>query len=66
MIFFIEGKWKVQFYQRILNLNENEIRILVNKKLYIFQGRQLCIDSLQKDELSIVGEVNLIRIENEY
>ena len=66
MIFFIEGKWKVQFYQRILNLNENEIRILVNKKLYIFQGRQLCIDYLQKDELSIVGEVNLIRIENEY
>ena len=62
MIFFVDGIWKIQFYTKIIVLENNIIKIKIKNALYEFSGKDITIIYLQKDEINIKGMINHINI----
>ncbi|MGM9857716.1 MAG: YabP/YqfC family sporulation protein [Bacilli bacterium] len=62
MIFFIDGIWKIQFYTKIIILENQVIKVKIKNATYEFFGKDLSIVYLQKDEINIKGLINKILI----
>ena len=62
MIFFVDGIWKIQFYTKIIVLENNIIKVKIKNAIYEFSGKDITIIYLQKDEININGMINQINI----
>ena len=62
MIFFVDGIWKIQFYTKIIVLENNIIKVQIKNAIYEFSGKDITIIYLQKDEINIKGLINHINI----
>ena len=62
MIFFVDGFWKIQFYTKIIVLENNIIKVKIKNAIYEFSGKDITIIYLQKDEINIKGMINHINI----
>ena len=62
MIFFVDGIWKIQFYTKIIVLENNVIKVKTKNAIYEFSGKDITIIYLQKDEINIKGMINQINI----
>ena len=62
MIFFVDGIWKIQFYTKIIVLENNAIKVKIKNAIYEFSGKDITIIYLQKDEINIKGMINHINI----
>lgn len=62
MIFFVDGIWKIQFYTKIIVLENNVIKVKIKNAIYEFSGKDITIIYLQKDEINIKGMINHINI----
>ena len=62
MIFFVDGIWKIQFYTKIIVLENNIIKVKIKNAIYEFSGKDITIINLQKDEINIKGLINHINI----
>ena len=62
MIFFVDGIWKIQFYTKIIVLENNVIKVQIKNAIYEFSGKDITIIYLQKDEINIKGMINHISI----
>ena len=62
MIFFVDGIWKIQFYTKIIVLENNIIKVKIKNTIYAFSGKDITIIYLQKDEINIKGMINHINI----
>lgn len=62
MIFFVDGIWKIQFYTKIIVLENNIIKVKIKNAIYEFLGKDITIIYLQKDEINIKGMINQINI----
>ena len=62
MIFFVDGIWKIQFYTKIIVLENNIIKVKIKNAIYEFTGKDITIIYLQKDEINIKGMINHINI----
>ena len=62
MIFFVDGIWKIQFYKKIIVLENNIIKVKIKNAIYEFSGKDITIIYLQKDEINIKGMINHINI----
>ena len=62
MIFFVDGIWKIQFYTKIIVLENNVIKVKIKNAIYEFSGKDITIIYLQKDEINIKGLINHINI----
>ncbi len=62
MIFFVDGIWKIQFYTKIIVLENNIIKVKIKNAIYEFSGKDITIIYLQKDEINIKGMINHINI----
>ena len=62
MIFFVDGIWKIQFYTKIIVLENNIIKVQIKNVIYDFSGKDITIIYLQKDEINIKGMINHINI----
>ena len=62
MIFFVDGIWKIQFYTKIIVLENNIIKVKIKNAIYEFSGKDMTIIYLQKDEINIKGMINHINI----
>ena len=62
MIFFVDGIWKIQFYTKIIVLENNVIKVKIKNAIYEFSGKDITIIYLQKDEINIKGMINHISI----
>lgn len=62
MIFFVDGIWKIQFYTKIIVLENNIIKVKIKNAIYEFSGKNIAIIYLQKDEINIKGMINHINI----
>ena len=62
MIFFVDGIWKIQFYTKIIVLDNNIIKVKIKNAIYEFSGKDITIIYLQKDEINIKGMINHINI----
>lgn len=62
MIFFVDGIWKIQFYTKIIVLENNVIKVQIKNAIYEFSGKDITIIYLQKDEINIKGMINHINI----
>lgn len=62
MIFFVDGIWKIQFYTKIIVLENNIIKVKIKNAIYEFSGKDITIIYLQKDEINIKGLINHINI----
>ena len=62
MIFFVDGIWKIQFYTKIIVLENNIIKVKIKNTIYEFSGKDITIIYLQKDEINIKGMINHINI----
>lgn len=62
MIFFVDGIWKIQFYTKIIVLENNIIKVKIKNAVYEFTGKDITIIYLQKDEINIKGMINHINI----
>ena len=62
MIFFVDGIWKIQFYTKIIVLENNIIKVQIKNAIYEFSGKDITIIYLQKDEINIKGMINHINI----
>ena len=56
MIFFVYGIWKIQFYTKIIVLENNVIKVKIKNAIYEFSGKDITIIYLQKDEINITYE----------
>ena len=65
MIFFVDGIWKIQFYTKIIVLENNVIKVQIKNAIYEFSGKDITIIYLQKDEINIKGMINQININYE-
>ena len=65
MIFFVDGIWKIQFYTKIIVLENNIIKVKIKNAIYEFSGKDITIIYLQKDEINIKGMINHINITHE-
>ena len=62
MIFFVDGIWKIQFYTKIIVLENNVIKVQIKNAIYEFSGKDITSIYLQKDEINIKGMINHINI----
>ena len=62
MIFFVYGICKIQFYTKIIVLENNIIKVKIKNAIYEFSGKDITIIYLQKDEINIKGLINHINI----
>ena len=62
MIFFVDGIWKIQFYTKIIVLENNIIKVKIKNAIYEFSGKDITIIYLQKDEINIKCMINHINI----
>ena len=62
MIFFVDSIWKIQFYTKIIVLENNVIKVKIKNAIYEFSGKDITIIYLQKDEINIKGMINHINI----
>ena len=62
MIFFVDGIWKIQFYTKIIVLENKIIKVKIKNAIYEFSGKDITIIYLQKDEINIKGMINQINI----
>ena len=62
MIFFVDGIWKIQFYTKVIVLENNIIKVKIKNAIYEFSGKDITIIYLQKDEINIKGMINHINI----
>ena len=62
MIFFVVGIWMIQFYTKIIVLENNIIKVKIKNAIYEFSGKDITIIYLQKDEINIKGLINHINI----
>ena len=62
MIFLFDKKVIIQGYQKILKVSENEIVFMMFKKTYIIKGNNMSLPFFEKDEFSIIGDIEGILI----
>jgi len=63
MIYVLDTKIKIQGYQKLLKVNEDEIVFTMFKKTIFIHGSNLSIEYFEKDEFSIKGNILSLEFE---
>lgn len=60
MIYVNDNKVKIQGYQKLLKVSDNEIVFMIFKKTVFVEGVDLSLSYFEKDEFEVIGTINSI------
>lgn len=60
MIYVNDNKVKIQGYQKLLKVSDNEIVFMIFKKTVFVEGIDLSLSYFEKDEFEVIGTINSI------
>lgn len=60
MIYVNDNKVKIQGYQKLLKVSDNEIVFMIFKKTVFVEGIDLSLSYFEKDEFELIGTINSI------
>ena len=60
MIYVNDNKVKIQGYQKLLKVSDNEIVFIIFKKTVFIEGIDLSLSYFEKDEFEVIGTINSV------
>lgn len=63
MIYVMDNEVKIQGYQKVLKISEDEVVFLLFKQTIFINGEDLMISYFEKDEFTIKGKIKSIKFE---
>ena len=60
----VDNKIHIYYYKTIKSFSNSKIVIIIDHSTYFIEGKNLSIDSMNKEELVISGTINSINMEH--